>query len=272
MCSSCLERVRAVLLAGLLGCVSSAWCGEPLRVCADPDNLPYSHRDGRGFELRIAELLADALHAPLQIRWQAQRRAFVRKSWRDAGCDVLLGVPSGTDGVLTTRPYYRSSYAIVTRTHDAAPLRGLDDPRLRELHIGVQLLGTDQATTPPGQLLARRGVVQRVHGFPIDGPTPAPQRMVEALADRAIDAALIWGPQAGWFAASAKIPLTVSPLRVSRAEPELPIQFDVALAVRPDRGDLRELLDAAMATQRSAIDAILARHHLPRIDRDEGVR
>jgi mxaJ protein len=269
MSSSCLERMRVATLAWLLGAATSAWCGEPLHVCADPNNLPYSHRDGRGFELRIVELLADALAAPLQVHWQPQRRGFVRKSWRDAGCDVLLGVPTGIEGALTTRPYYRSSYAIVTRADDAAPLRRLDDPRLRALRIGVQLIGEDLAATPPGHLLARRGAVQRVHGFPVDGPLPAAQRMVDALADRTLDAALIWGPQAGWFASRSDVPLRVRPLRSPSAR-ELPLQFDIALGVRPARADLRDRLNAALAAQTPAIDAILARHHVLRVDRQEG--
>jgi mxaJ protein len=272
MCSSCLERLRCALVAALLVWALPALCAEPLHACADPDNLPYSHHDGRGFELRIAELLADALDAPLQIHWQPQRHGFVRKSWHDAGCAVLLGVPAGLGGVLTTRPYYRSSYAIVTRAGDAAPLRHLDDRRLRGLHIGVQLPGDDGAATPPGHALARRGAVRRVHGFPVDGPTPAPQRMVNALADRRLDAALIWGPQAGWFAAHAKEPLTVAPLRGAPDEPAMPMHFDIALGVRPDRADLRDRLDAALAAQQPAIDAILARHHVPRVEREEGER
>ena len=272
MCSSCLERVRAAALIGLLCFCAPAWCSLPLHVCADPDNLPYSHRDGRGFELRIAELLARAMDAPLQIHWQPQRRGFVRKSWRDAGCDVLLGVPNGIEGVLTTRPYYRSSYAIVTRADDVAPLRRLDDARLRQLRIGVQLIGDDLAATPPGHLLARRGAIQRVHGFPVDGATPAAHRMVDALADRSLDAALIWGPQAGWFASRAKVRLQVQPLHAQPAQAALPLQFDIALGVRPERAGLRDRLDAALAAHASAIDAILAQHHVPRADRNEGER
>ena len=271
MCSSFRERARALLLCAV--CIAPcAWSGEPLHVCADPDNLPYSHRDGRGFELRVAELLAHELDLPLRVHWRPQRRGFVHKSWRDAGCAVLLGVPAGIDGALTTRPYYRSSYAIVTRADDPAPLRALDDPRLRRLHVGVQLVGDDLAATPPGHLLARRGAVQRVHGFPVDGETPAAQRMLEALAARTVDAALVWGPQAGWFAAHAAQPMALRPLRSLAAQPALPMEYAIAVGIRPDRRELRDRIDAVLAAHVDAIDAILAQHHVPRTDRDGASR
>src|SRR4051812_38310844 len=137
-----------------------------LRVCADPDNLPYSSADESGFEYRIARLLADDLHRRLEYEWQPQRRGFVRKTVGAGLCEVFIGVPAGFERVSTTRPYYRSGYVFVNRAD--APRGGLqsfDAPRLPTLAIGVQLIGEDLAATPAGHALARHGAVDRVVGY-----------------------------------------------------------------------------------------------------------
>src|SRR5437667_7154552 len=108
------------LSAALLALATAAASATPLAVCADPDNLPYSRRDGQGFEVEIARIVAAELQRPLELHWQPQRRGFVRKSFAEAGCSVLMGVPLGLPGVLATKPYYRSTYAVVTRADDAA--------------------------------------------------------------------------------------------------------------------------------------------------------
>jgi mxaJ protein len=276
--------LAALLVLGSTACVAAGRDGAgdaalrddaddaPLRVCADPDNLPYSHRDGRGFELAIARVLADALDAPLQVHWRAQRRAFVRKAWRDAACDVWLGVPAQLDGVLPTRPYYRSGYAIVTRADDAAPLRTLSDARLPRLRIGIALVGDDLAATPVAYALARHGAIERVRGVPVEGPAPAAQRLIDALAERSLDATIVWGPQAGWFAAQARTPLALTLVQPIDGDAALPFEFDIALGVRPGLVALRDRLDAALVARRDVIDAILARHHVPRTDHAEAAR
>src|SRR5689334_22317676 len=125
-----------------------------LRVCAEPDNLPFSRADRSGFENRIAELLATELGAHLVYAWRPQRRGFVRKTLGAGVCDAWMGVPADYERVLTTRPYYRSTYVFV---YGKRPLRSFDDPGLRALRIGVQLPGNDMAATPPGHVLAARG-------------------------------------------------------------------------------------------------------------------
>jgi len=136
--------------------------GEPslrlLRVCSDPNNLPFSHRDRTGFENRLADLLADELGAEVRYTWWAQRRGFVRNTLKSKRCDVIMGIPSGFEAALTTRPYYRSSYVFVSQRARALKLRSLDDPRLRKLRIGVPLVGDDYANPPAVHALARRGL------------------------------------------------------------------------------------------------------------------
>ena len=254
------------LLLAFAACVAWAQQPQPLRVCADPDNLPYSKRDASGFENRIAQLLADELQRPLQTHWLPLRRGFVRKTLGAHECDVLIGVPRDDGRVSTTRPYYRSSYVMLTRADRADPLRGWDDPRLATQRIGVQLIGDDLAATPAGHALALRGAARQVVGFPVFGDGPAAARIVSALARGELDAALVWGPQAGYFAARSPVPLRLRAIDAPRDLP-LPFQFDIAIGVRRE-GDraLHDALDTAVARRRADIDAILEAYAVPRSD------
>lgn len=264
------EGPRRLITSLLLLLGSAAHAADappaPLRICADPDNLPYSQRDGSGFENRIAQVVADELKRPLQTVWLPQIRGFVRKSLGAHACDVLIGVPAGFERVLTTRPYYRSSYVFVTRAADSQPLRSFDDPRLATLKVGVQLIGNDLAATPPGHALAERGATQHVTGFTVMGDGPAAQRMLRALEDGRLDAALIWGPQAGYFAQHAALPMS---LAIAHPPPEVRVPFEFAIAMGVRRGDaaLRDALDVAIDKRRADIDTILAQYQVPRTDR-----
>src|SRR2546423_12385191 len=199
MSFGCRSAVLALALAAL-GAEA-----RDLRVSAAPDSLPLSHEDGSGFENRIARLVAEEMHAELKFEWQPLRRGFVRKTMGEGLCDVFIGVPKDFERVMTTRPYYRSAYVFVDGPR-ALGVDSFDDPRLRDLRLGVQLVGNDLAATPPGHALALAGHVDNVRGFTIYGEGPVSQRMVSALASGDLDAALIWGPQAGWFAASSATP------------------------------------------------------------------
>jgi mxaJ protein len=252
----------AALLAGAQ--VAAVEPARVLRVCADPDNLPYSHADESGFENRIARLLADELHATLRYAWQPQGRGFVRKTLGAGLCDVLIGMPTGFERVLTTRPYYRSGYVFVNRADAARPLDSFDDPRLATLSIGVQLIGDDLVATPPGYALARHGATQRVVGYPVYGDGPAAQRATADLASGQLDAALLWGPQAGYFATHSAVPLQLCPAQPP-ADVGLPFEFSISMGVRKTDYALRQDLDAAIAARSADIAAILDAYAVPRM-------
>jgi quinoprotein dehydrogenase-associated probable ABC transporter substrate-binding protein len=263
MSSRCPDILAAVLLA-LATHAAQAGDAAPLRVCADPDNMPYSQRDGSGFENRIARLVADDLHRPLAWFWQEQRRGFVRKTLGAGECDVLIGVPAGFDKVLRTRPYYRSTYVAVSRPGEP-PFAGFEADQLRGRRFGVQLIGNDLAASPPGYALAEHGATANVTGFLVYGDGPAARRMVDAVAARDIDVALVWGPQAGYFVRHASVPLALAPVA---APAGLPAPFDYAIAMGVRKGDtvLRDQLDEVLARRRADIDAILADYAVPRVD------
>jgi mxaJ protein len=148
-------RRLAVLVGAFLLCTAATQGGE-LRVCADPNNLPFSNDKGEGFENKIVELIARDLGATVVYTWWAQRRGFVRNTLRAQECDLWPGIASGIEMVVATRPYYRSTYVFVTRSDRHLDISSFDDPRLRTLTIGVQMVG-NAMNTPPAHALARRG-------------------------------------------------------------------------------------------------------------------
>src|SRR5690349_23062640 len=154
-----------------------------LRVCADPNNLPFSNQRGEGFENKIAELLAHDMGDRVEYTWWAQRRGFFRNTLKSGACDVVIGVPAGFEMALTTRPYYRSTYVFLYRKDRGLKINSLDDPSLKNLRIGVQIIGDDFTNTPPAHALSRRNIVANVRGYTLYGdysqPDP-PARIVDA--------------------------------------------------------------------------------------------
>ena len=240
-----------------------------LRVCADPNNLPFSNRARDGFENRIAELLAADRHATLEYTWWAQRRGFVRNTLAAGTCDVVIGVPRESDAVATTLPYYRSSYVFVSRRDRGLNLASFDDPRLPTLRIGVQMIGDDFANTPPAHALARRGMTGNVVGYTVYGDyaRPSPLSEIVSAVDRGeVDAAVVWGPAAGFFARHSDGRLALSAVSPQRDSPSLPFAFEISMGVRRGDAALRAELDDFLMRRHAEIDAILDEYGIPRVE------
>ena len=256
MSSRCRERCIARALCALAAVLAFGYAdARELRVCADPDNMPFSDGERRGFENRIVELIAADIGATVAYYWLPQWRGFTRKTLLEGHCDVIPGVPAEAPNVLATAPYYRSTYALVFRADRVPGFTGLHDPRLPSLRIGVALPGIDAAPSPPGRALARRGLFDHVVGFPVIGDVPVAKRMIDALARGDLDVAALWWPQAGYFVARANVPLSPAPLEPDDDDPSF--AFAIAMAVRPGDAELRRTLDAALARLRPAIAAVL---------------
>lgn len=258
----------ALALAGPPGAQAES---EALRVCADPNNLPYSNAAGEGFENALAEILAAELGLQVEYAWWPQRRGFIRNTLNAGTCDVVMGVPAGYAMTATTAPYYRSSYVTVTRASEGLDIEELRDPRLRELRIGIHTIGDDYSNPPPAQVLARLGIRDKVQGYSIYGDysTPNPPRLlIEAVAKGEIDVAIAWGPIAGYFARLQETALAVQP--VQDAFPQLPMAFDIGLGLRRGDSALREALETALARRRGDIEAVLARFGVPRLPLEGG--
>ncbi len=261
-----LAIARAILLVSLLG-IASAQARE-LRVCADPNNLPFSNSRGEGFENKIVALIAKDLGASVSYTWWAQRRGYVRNTVKAELCDLWPGVASGVEMLATTPPYYRSSYVFVTRADRGLDICSLDDPRLRTLIVGVQMVGNDATNTPPAHALAQRGITQNVRGFMLYGdysqPNP-PAAIIDAVANGQIDVAVVWGPLAGYFAAKEMEALTLAPVQPSSTAPAWPMTFDISMGVRRGDAAFKREIDQALERNRSAIDTILDAYHVPRV-------
>ncbi|HYE89330.1 MAG TPA: substrate-binding domain-containing protein [Vicinamibacterales bacterium] len=238
--------------------------GPALRVCADPNNLPFSNDRGAGFENKIAELVAAELDTPLEFVWWAQRRGFIRNTLRAGLCDMVVGVPAELEMTATTRPYYRSAYMFVTRAGGPHPA-SLDDPWLKQALVGVHLIGDDAANSPPAHALSARGIVQNVRGYSIFGnyaePDP-PAQLIRAVADRQIDVAVAWGPLAGYFAKQSRVPLRVTPV-TPRVHPPYRFEFEIAMGVARDNHGLLGRLNTVIEARHDRIAAILQDYGVP---------
>ncbi len=224
--------------------------------------MPFSNMQQRGFENRIAQLIARDWQRPLQYTWFPQRRGFARLTLKEHDCDVIIGVPSNYEPAATTRPYYRSSYLFVSRTDRHLDIRSFDDPRLHHLKIGVQIIGNDHVNSPPAHALAARGIIDNIAGYPI---YDAQKDIVSAVARGDVDLAVVWGPQAAWSARSQRVALDLVPVSPQIDLPFLPFVFDISMGVR--RGDtaLREQLDQEIERRQVEIQKILDEYGVPRV-------
>jgi mxaJ protein len=259
------SRTHYVLAALLVLTFPTAYA-RTLVVCADPNNLPFSNRDAEGFENRIAELVARDLSARLEYVWWAQRRGYARNTVNEDKCDVWAGVATGVDMLATTAPYYRSTYVFVTRADRALGGLTLDDERLRQLSVGVQMVGNDATNTPPAHALARRGITQNVRGFMLYGdyrkPNP-PSAIIDAVANGSVDVALAWGPLAGYFAQRSPTKLRLEPVTPTVDGGFYPMTFGIGMGVRKNAPDLKRDIEASLAKEKTAIDAILRKYGVP---------
>ena len=261
----------AIALGVLIGLASPAVAapdGE-LRVCADPNNLPFSNNAGAGFENKLATMVAQALGQQVAYTWWAQRRGFIRNTLKAEMCDVVMGVPAGYDLVETTKPYYRSTYVFVTRRDQHLDLSSLLDPRLHHLMIGVHLIGDDGNNPPPAEALGEQGIVDNVRGYSIYGDyrqADPPARLIEAVEHGDIDIAAAWGPLGGYFAQRSTVPLTVTPVQDGERFAPQQFQFAIAMGVRKGNHALRDRLNAFIDAHRSEIASLLRSFDVPLVE------
>lgn len=239
-----------------------------LRVCADPNNLPYSNQREEGFENKIADLIARDMNASVAYTWWPQRRGFVRMTLKKNECDVIMGVPSNYEQAQPTTPYYRSSYVFVSRRDRHLDITSLDDPRLHHLKIGVQIIGNDHVNSPPAHALTSRGIVNNLRGYSVLGdyrnPDP-PRAIVDAVSRGDVDVAVVWGPQAGFFARQQNVALDIQPVSPQIDLPFLPFVFDISMGVRRRDVALKDALDREIEKRRADIDRILDEYGVPRV-------
>jgi mxaJ protein len=259
MCMSRSSRTVAatiVFLAVSLGTASSQ--SKSLRVCGDPDNLPYSNEKLEGFENKIAAVIASDLGAAPTYAWWPHQRGLVKNTIDAGTCDVIFGVPEGLDAVLWTKPYYHSSYVMAYRKGGGYRLTSLDAPELKRLKIGVY------ANTPVEESLARRGLLDNLTTYslffdPI-GDRDRPVKLLDDLVAGTVDVAIPWGPLAGYYAKKLNAPIEVVALQ---DEPGVPLSFGISMGVKKGNRELKSQLEASIDRRQADIRSILEEYGVP---------
>jgi quinoprotein dehydrogenase-associated probable ABC transporter substrate-binding protein len=236
-----------------------------LRVCADPRNLPFSNEKGEGFENRLAELFAEKLNKKLDYMYFPQATGFVRMTLAAHRCDVIMGFPQGDDVAQGTNPYYRTAYALVAKQGSGLDdVATLEDERLKGKHIGIV------AGTPPGTNMAVNGLMANAKPYPLVIDTrvdSSAEAMIGDLMKGEIDAGILWGPMAGFYARKANPPLHVTPLVKETTGPRL--VYRIGMGVRPADQNWKRQLNRMIQENQPAINKILLDYGVPLLDEND---
>ncbi|MBV8550538.1 MAG: quinoprotein dehydrogenase-associated putative ABC transporter substrate-binding protein [Acidobacteriaceae bacterium] len=225
--------------------------------------MPFSNRQGQGFENKLAEIVAANLGVKLQYTWWSLRTSFVKDSIDEGRCDVLMGVPTALAAITPTRPYYRSTYVFVSRRDRGLHLTSLDDPRLNNLRIGIQIVGDDYA--PPAIALARRGITANIIAFSLFGDQEnAHGKIIKAVVRGDIDTAIVWGPFAGYFAKLQNAPLDIRPVSPAIFL-GIPFTYEISIGVRKGNESLKAELDKALISESSTVEGMLSQYGVPQV-------
>jgi quinoprotein dehydrogenase-associated probable ABC transporter substrate-binding protein len=234
---------------------------DALRVCADPNLLPFSNDKLEGFENKIAAMIGEELGVPVVYTWWPQTIGFVRSTLRARTCDIVMGAASGEGLMQNTNPYYRSVYSLVYRESAGLQAKSVSDPALRDLRFGI-------VTKTPGATLVTMNRITRLEPYELDIDTrtdnPA-RRAIEDVASGKTDATVIWGPIAGYFASLQPARLTVVPLVDERGTR---LDFSITMGIRGDEPEWKHWLNDFIARRQGDIDAILAQYHVPLLSSD----
>ena len=236
-----------------------------LRVCADPRNLPFSSEKGEGFENKLAELFAEKLQKKLDYMYFPQATGFVRMTLGAHRCDVIVGFPQGDELVQGTNPYYRTAYALVAKPGGGLEdVASLGDERLKGKHLGIV------AGTPPATNMAANGLMANAKPYPLMIDTRvdfSAAAMIKDLTTGEIDAAVPWGPMAGYYAKQAKPPLHVTPLVKETSGPRM--VYRIGMGVRPADQNWKRLLNRLIQENQPAINKILLDFGVPLLDEND---
>jgi mxaJ protein len=257
-----LATLAACAVGICMATASLAGSGE-LRVCADPNNLPFSNQKGEGFENKLAELIASEFGRSVAYTWLRHVTGHVATLPDHHACDLLLGYAQGTRLVEDTNPYYRTSYVLLHRQDDArlAGVESLSDPRLKTKKIGII------ARTPPAAIMSVNGLMPNTKAYEaerVSGSQNPAASVVGAIASGEIDAGVLWGPLGGYYALKSEVPLKLAPLVKEKAGPQT--IYGITIGVRPDEPEWKHRLNKFIAERQDEINALLAEYNVPLLD------
>lgn len=230
-----------------------------LKVCGDPDNLPFSNKKSEGFENKIAEVIAKELGTELAYFWWPHQRGLVRRALRPGLCDVMISVPQGWDQVLWTKPYYRSAYVLIYLKDRGLQIKSLDDPILKRLKIGVYI------NTPPAEALANRDIRTNVVGYSLfyGSTVERSEKIIKDLIAGEIDVVLDWGPMAGYFVKRSNGSTPLEVVLLKGGEPGIPFTFEFSMGVKEGNTELKAELEQAISKRHVEIRKILDDYGVP---------
>jgi len=261
-----MNRSVPLSLSALLLALSAAATGAQLpmgslRVCADPGNMPFSNNRGEGYEQKIAQVIADALGTNVQYYYRPGiERGLTRQTLGTDQCDLMLDLPGDAEGVLSTSPLYRSTFVLATRTDRNLDFKSLDDPRLKTLKVGVYQTSAIREALDEHDVRENTVVHYLSHDADTN-PADEPIYQVKQVVDGELDVAAVWGPFAGYYKTVKHAPITVQPTNLM--EDEVPMEFDMTLAVRTQKREFRDQIEAAVRQQKDKIHAILVEYGVP---------
>jgi mxaJ protein len=258
---ACLGLAAVLCALGVDGAKSAG--SHSLRVCADPDNMPFSDEKGEGFENKLAELIAQKLDAQLEYTWFAEASGYVPNTVGSNACDLVMGYAQGTGLIEDTNPYYYTSYLLIYRQGDPN-LEGVDrlsDPRLKNKRIGLF------ARTPPASILAMHGLVANAKPFEThagESASKTAMAMIAEIASGELDAGLLWGPVGGYYAQRSSVPLKLVPLVKENAGPST--IYGITMGVRPNEPQWKHKINKVLAENQGDINVILQGYNVPVLD------
>jgi mxaJ protein len=263
-------RMRVLVLCTALLAIALSLRGSEgarsegfLRVCADPDNMPFSNDKGEGFENKLAELIADKLGDQLAYSWFSESTGYVPSTMGSEACDLVMGYAQGTGLIDDTNPYYYTSYVLIYRQDDRslAGVERLSDPRLKGKKIGLF------ARTPPASLLAMYGLAGNAKPFEVNADeslSKAAQKMLAEIGSGKLDVGILWGPVGGYYGEPFSVPLKLVPLAKESAGPRT--VYPITMGVRPNEPQWKHTINKVLAENQASIYAILEGYNVPVLD------
>jgi len=246
---------------GRLGEVRRVEDPTEFKVCADPDNLPYSNGKLLGFEDKIAELIASELGKKLSFQYAYYRQGFLRNTLNANRCDVVMSTTSDNDTMLTSIPYYRSTHVFVYRKDSGYDIKNWDSPDLKKGVIGI--IGQSPVTRP----LSDFGLMENARPYRMQRDLNLPPSfLIDDLVKGDIDVAVIWGPIGGYFAKQAKIPLVVVPIpEYENVNVKGKTQWNISIGVRKKDKERINMINQVIEKRRADIEKILDEYGIPHV-------
>ncbi|WP_292068549.1 quinoprotein dehydrogenase-associated putative ABC transporter substrate-binding protein [Mesorhizobium sp.] len=237
---------------------------DTLRVCADPSNMPFTDQSGQGFENKLAELVARKTgRKSVAYTWFPTVIGFVRNTLAANRCDVIMGYAQGDELVQNTNAYYRSSYVLVhPKGDDLEGVETIEDPKLTGKRIGVV------ERTPPTANMAANKLLRTAKIYPLAVDTRITPSMGEVvikdmLAGK-IDAAILWGPMAGYYARQLNADVAIIPLVKERTGSRM--SYRITMGVRPSDQEWKRTLNKVIRENQAEINKLLLDYNVPLID------